>query len=116
MRDGLDGDLLQLFEEKNSELPEEPFRAELRLRIEKTRIGYGRIYWIFTAIALAVCAAVSDLVIDGVTLFCGELNRVLQIAGELFVVPVGGAGLAIPAGLIFVTAAALLSLLYSRAA
>jgi len=105
MRDDLDNDLLQLFEEKSPELPEEPFRAELRLRIEKARAGYGRIYWLLTVLALAVCAAVSGFIIDGVTLFCGELNRVLQSSGELLTSPIGWA---------VVASAALLSLLFRR--
>ena len=105
MRDDLDSDLLRLFEEKNVELPEDPFRAELRQRIEKARIGQGRIYWLFTALALAACAAATNFVIDGVTLFCLELSRVLQTAGAF---------LAAPAGLTVVSAVVLLSLLFNR--
>jgi len=105
MRDDLDNDLLQLFEEKNLELPEEPFRAELRLRIETARIGYRRIYWLLSALTLAACVAVSNFVINGASLFSMELNRVLQSSGEL---------LAAPAGLAVVAAVALLSLVFSR--
>jgi len=105
MRDDLDSDLLKLFVEKNLELPEEPFRAELRLRIEKARTGYGRIYWLLTAFALAACVAVTNLVIDGVALLCGELAGVLQITGEFLVTPAGWA---------VVAAAALLSLAFQR--
>jgi len=89
MNDNLDNDLLQLFNENNPELPEEPFRAELRLRIEKARACQSRIYWILTALVLIACAAVSNFVIGGVTLLCGQLPRVLQSGVELFVNPAG---------------------------
>ena len=89
MRDDLDNDLLQLFEEKNLELPDYPFRAEFRRRIDKTRIGHSRMYWLLTALALAVCISLTSLVIDVVTLFCGELTRVLQSAVVIFTNPVG---------------------------
>jgi hypothetical protein len=75
MIDNPDSDLLKLFEEKNLELPEEPFRAELRRRIEKARAGYGRMYWFLTALALAVCAASATFVIDGITFACMESIR-----------------------------------------
>ena len=101
MNDNLDNDLLQLFNENSPELPEEPFRAELRLRIEKARSGQSRMYWILTALVLAACAAVSNFVIGGVTLLCGELTRILQSGVELFVNP---------AGLAVVSAVALISL------
>jgi len=114
MRDDLDKDLLQMFEEKNLELPEEPFRAELRLRIEKARIGYDRVYWILTALALAACAAAANFVIGGVSLFLGELNRVLQNADKLLAAPIGFEFLAVPAGFVVVAAAALISLLFRR--
>jgi hypothetical protein len=105
MRDDLDGDLLQLFEEKNPELPEEPFRAGLRRRIEKARTARNRAYWLSIALVLAACAALANFIIDGVTLLCGELTSVLQIAGEF---------LTTPAGLTVVAAAALLSLVFQR--
>jgi len=89
MRDNLDNDLLQLFEEKNLELPDYPFCAEFRRRINKTRTGYNRMYWLLTALALAVCISLTSLVIDGVTLFCEELVRVLQSTVVIFTTPVG---------------------------
>ena len=101
MNDNLDNDLLQLFSDNNPELPEEPFRAELRLRVKKARNSQSRMYWILTALVLAGCAAVSNFVIDGVTLLCGELPRVLQSVGEL---------LAKPASLAVASAVALISL------
>ena len=94
MRDELDGDLLQLFEEKNLELPDEPFRAELRLRIEKSRIGYSRIYWILTALVLAVCAVLTPLVINRVSLLCVELAGGLQYVAKFLATPAGWAVLA----------------------
>jgi len=101
MNDNLDNDLLQLFNDNNPELPEEPFSAELRLRIEKARSGQRRMYWILSALVLAACAAVSNFVIGGVALLCGELIRILQSTGELLVNP---------AGLAVASAVALLSL------
>jgi hypothetical protein len=127
MRDDIDGDLLQMFEKKNLELPEEPFRAELRRRIEKARIGCSRMYWLLTTLALAACAALAPFVIDGVTFVCmesinffirfnltyggsvsslfGELARVLQITGAF---------IATPAGWVVAAAAALLSMAFTR--
>jgi len=105
MRDDLDNDLQRLFEEENLELPAEHFQAELRRRIEKARIVRSRVYWLLITLMLAACAALSTFIIDGVTLFCGELTRVLQIAGEF---------LATPAGWAAVAATALLSSLFSR--
>ena len=89
MYDDVDNDLLQLFEENNLELPANPFGAELRRRIEKERAGYSRIYWLLTALALIACIVATNFVIDGVTLLCGELTRVLQSAGEILLTPVG---------------------------
>jgi len=125
MREELDNDLLKLFEEEKPELPEEPFRAELRLRIEKARVGYSRMYWLLTALALTACAAVTSFIVDGVMLFCGEMSRVLQSTGEFLVIPAGWEFLitlagweffTIPAGWVVVTAVTLLSLLFSRRA
>ena len=105
MRDELDNDLQRLFEENSPELPEEPFRAEMLRRIEKTRTGYNRVYWLLTTLILAVCATLANFVIDGVMLLCDELTRVLQIGGEL---------LTTPAGLAVASAVALLSLALRR--
>ena len=105
MRDELDNDLQRLFEENSPELPEDPFRAELLRRIEKTRAGYSRIYWLLTTLILAVCASLANFVLDGVMLLCGELTRVLQIGWEL---------LATPTGLAVASAVTLLSLAFRR--
>jgi len=112
MREDMDNELLQLFEEENKELSEEPFLAELRMRIKKARGGYVRIYWLATALLLAACAAVSNFVIYGVTLFCDELSRVLQSAGALLITPVGVESFTIPASWVVVTAVALFSMLF----
>ena len=105
MRDDLDNDLLQLFEENNLELSDEPFGAELRRRIEKTRNVNNRMYWLLIALTLVVCISLTNFVISGVTLFCRELTNVLQSAGEIFATPAGWAA---------AVAAVLLSLVFYR--
>ena len=105
MRDDLDKDLQGLFEEENPELPAEPFQAELRRRIEKARTARSLAYWLLITLALAACAALTNFVIGGVALFCGELARVLQIAGEFLATPAGWAAAA---------AAALIPLVFQR--
>jgi len=105
MHDDLDNDLQRLFEDKNLELPAEPFQSELRLRIEKARTARSRVYWFLIALALAACAALTNFVIGGVALFCGELIRILRIAEEFLVTPAGWATVA---------AAALLSQAFKR--
>jgi hypothetical protein len=107
MGGNLDSDLLKLFEEKNTELPEEQFRAELRLRIEKAQTGYSRAYRLLAVLLLAACAALTSFITDSVTVFCMELTHILQYTGRF---------LATPAGWAVIAAAALISMTFSRRA